>query len=74
MAGVEDHAVGVGGPGNLGTEFDGVTVVVFAFDEGLFGLLAAGDIDDRDGDADDLVDFVARGLKEMRKVRVMAGR
>jgi hypothetical protein len=46
----------------LGTELDGVAVVVFAFDESLFGLLAAGDVDDGDGDSDDLVYFVARGL------------
>ena len=61
-ADVEDHAAGVGGPGNLGVEFDGVTVVIFAFDEGLFGLLAPGDIDDGDGDADDLIDLVPCGL------------
>ncbi len=63
VAGVEDHSVGVCGPGDFGTELDGVAVVVFAFDEGLFGLLAAGDVDNGDGDSDDLVDFVAGGLK-----------
>ena len=62
LAGVEDHAVGFGGPGDLGIEFDGVAVVVFAFGEGLFGLFAAGDVDDRHGDTDDLVHLVARGL------------
>jgi hypothetical protein len=62
VAGVEDHSVGVCGPGNLGTEFDGVAIVVLAFDEGLLSQLAAGDVDDRDGDSDNLVDFVARGL------------
>ena len=62
LAGVEDHAVGFGGPRDLGVEFDSVAVVVFALGECLFGLLAAGDVDDRHGDADDLVDLVARGL------------
>ncbi len=59
---VEDHAVGGCCPGNLGVKFDGVSVVVFAFRERLFGLLATGDINDRHGDANDLVDFVTRGL------------
>ncbi len=39
-----------------------MTVVVFAFGESFFGVSCGGDIDDGDGDADDLVDFVARGL------------
>jgi hypothetical protein len=59
---VEDAAVGIGGPGNLRIEFDGMTVVIFAFGEGFLGGLASGDIDDGDRDADDLVDFVASGL------------
>ena len=62
MAGVEDHSVGFGGPGNLGTELDGVAIVVFTFGEGLFSLFATGDVDQRDGDADDLIDLVAGGL------------
>jgi hypothetical protein len=37
--------------------------VDFAFDERLFGLLATSDIDDGDGDADDLVGLVAGGMK-----------
>jgi hypothetical protein len=37
--------------------------VVFTFGERLFCLLAAGDIDDGDGDADDLVRLIARGVK-----------
>jgi hypothetical protein len=60
---VEDHAVLGCGPGDLGVEFDGVTIVVFAFGEGLFGLFPSGDIDDGDGDSDDLVGFVAGGLE-----------
>jgi hypothetical protein len=55
--------MGVGGPGDLGVEFNGVAVVVFAFDERLLGLLAASDIDDRDGDADDLVGLITSGVK-----------
>src|ERR1700733_2203320 len=62
LTGVEDDAVGLGGPGDLRIEFDCVAVMVFAFGEGLFGLLAASDIDNRDGDADDLVGFIARRL------------
>src|SRR5207248_3280177 len=75
MAGVEDHSIGICGPGYFGTEFDGVAIVVFAFGEGLFGLFAAGDVDQRDGDADDLVRLVARGLigdeKGAHEVRLM---
>jgi hypothetical protein len=62
VAGVEDHSIGVRGPRDLRTEFNGIAVVVFAFNEGLFGLLAAGDVDDGDGDSDDLVYFVAGWL------------
>jgi hypothetical protein len=47
----------------LRIEFDGVAIVVFAFDERFFGLLAASDVDDRDRDADDLVGLVASGMK-----------
>ena len=61
--------------GTCGTELDGVAVVVFAFDEGLFGLFAAGDVDQRDGDADDLIGLVAGGLigdeKGAYEVRLM---
>jgi hypothetical protein len=63
LTGVEDHAVGVGGPGNLGVELDGVTVVVFTLGESLLGLFSAGDIDDGDGDSDDLVGLVAGGVE-----------
>jgi len=48
--------------GNLRIKFDGVAVVVFALGQGLFCFFAAGDIDYRDGDADDFVDFVAGRL------------
>jgi hypothetical protein len=62
VARVEDHSVRVCGPGDLRTEFDGIAIVVLAVDEGLFCLLAASDIDDADGDSDDLVYFVAGRL------------
>jgi hypothetical protein len=63
LIGIEDHAVGFRRPGDLRIEFDGVAIVVFAFGEGFFDLFAAGDIHERDGHADDLIDFVASGLK-----------
>jgi len=45
-ADVENGAPGIGGPGYLRVEFDSVAIVIFAFGEGLFGLFAAGDVDD----------------------------
>ena len=63
LVGIEDHAVGFGGSWDLRSEFDGMTVVVFAFDQGLFDQFAPGDIDEREGHADDFIDFVASGLK-----------
>jgi hypothetical protein len=39
-----------------------VTIVVFAFGKGFFNPLPAGDVYDRDGDADDLVGFVTGRL------------
>ena len=61
-AGVEDEALGVCGPGYLRVEFDGVAVVVFALGQSLFGLFAKTDVYHRNGDADDFVGLVARGL------------
>jgi hypothetical protein len=59
----------------LGTELDGVAVVVFAFDKSFLGLFAAGDVDQGDGDADDLISLVAGGLigdeKGAHEVRLM---
>jgi hypothetical protein len=63
MADVDDRPLGIGIPRNLRVELDGVSEVVFTFGEGLFGAFALGDIDDGDGDADDLTDFVACGLE-----------
>jgi hypothetical protein len=62
-AGREDESVRFGSPGNVGIEFDGVAVVVFAFGEGLFGSLEVGDIYDGNGDAYDFVDLITGGLK-----------
>ena len=62
LAYVEDHAIGIGGPGDLGVEIHGVTVVVLAFGKGFFSLLAATDIHDGDGDSYDLTGFIARRL------------
>jgi hypothetical protein len=62
LVGFEDHAIGLRGPWDLRVEFDGVAVVVFAFSEGPLGFFAASDVDDGDGDADDLVDLVAGRL------------
>ena len=59
--------------GTCGIEFDGVAVVIFAFDEGLFGSLAEGDVDDGDGDADDLVDLVTGGLVGDEEGAALAG-
>jgi hypothetical protein len=59
----EDEAVGFGGPWDLGIKFDGVAIVVFALGEGLFGLLDVGDVDEGEGDADDLFCFVSCGLE-----------
>ena len=72
-AGVEDHAIRVCRPGDLRVEFDCMTVVVFAFGEGLFGLLSLSDVHDGHGDADDLVDLVAGGLIGDEVRRVLAG-
>src|SRR5206468_12416846 len=62
VAGVTDHSVGVRGPGHFGTEFYRIAVVVFAFGERFFGAFAACDIDQSDGDADDLIGLITGGL------------
>lgn len=73
MADVDDGAIGTGVPGDLRIELDGVAVVIFAFGEGFLDTFALGDVDDGDGDADDLVDFVACGLEGDESGVVLAG-
>ena len=63
MADVDDRAFGVGGPGDLRVQLDSVAVVIFTFGESFLGKLAIGDVDDGNGDADDLVNFVACRLE-----------
>ena len=46
LAGVEDGAIGFGGPGNLGVEFDCVAIMVFALAQSFFLLFDRGDIGD----------------------------